>query len=155
MGLWGSRNNVDDVRRIKPEGFARKTKFLCKFWGGKKCKNENWSLCKDPAIMGLHSNWINDKIIASQRLSDRLIDEYDIIQQFKEKQVAAIFNLQEPGEHPYWGDGIVSENIGFSYTPEKLQRNGISCYHLHWKDLTNPPVSELLKNIKLMDFHIK
>ena len=112
-------------------------------------------MCKNPAIKGLNSNWINDKIIASQRPSDRLIAEYGIIEQFKDKNVGAIFNLQEPGEHPFCGDGLVSDDIGFSYTPEKLQKHGIAVYHLHWEDLTNPPIKELLKNIKFMDFHIK
>lgn len=128
--------------------------MICQFCGGKSCKHEDWTKCESPAIKGLHSNWINDKIIASQRLSDRLIDKYKIIDQFKEHNVKAIFNLQEPGEHPYWGDGLVSLKIGFSYTPEKLQKEGISFYNFHWEDLTNPKISEVLKNVKLMDMHI-
>lgn len=35
------------------------------------------------------------------------------------KGVTAVFNLQEPGEHPFCGDGI-SSRTGFSYTPELL-----------------------------------
>lgn len=155
MGAWGTSSRATSPTRIRPEKFDNINKLICRFWGGKKWKNENWKLCKDPAIKGLNSNWITDKIIASQRLSDRLIEEFDIVQQFKDKNVAAIFNLQEPGEHPVCGDGLVNDNIGFSYTPEKLQANGISVYHLHWEDLTNPKISEVLKNVKLMDFHIK
>mmetsp|Transcript_33616 Transcript_33616/g.38655 ORF Transcript_33616/g.38655 Transcript_33616/m.38655 type:complete len:97 (-) Transcript_33616:13-303(-) len=44
--------------------------------------------------------------------------------------------------------------VGFAYTPEKLQREGISVYNFHWQDLKNPSVSEVLKNVKLMDMHI-
>ena len=32
-------------------------------------------------------------------------------------QIAAVFNLTLPGEHPYCGDGLVSS--GFPYDPEK------------------------------------
>lgn len=77
-----------------------------------------------------------------------------MLDQFKEHNVKAIFNLQEPGEHKDWGDGIVNMNIGFSYTPEKLQANGISVYFFHWTDMTNPRVIDLLRNVKLMDMHI-
>jgi len=119
-----------------------------------KCKKENWKKCKKPAIKGLHSNWINSNIIASQRLSDRLIEEYNIVDQFKENHVKAIFNLQEPGEHSSCGDGIVSETIGFAYTPENLQQKGISVYPFHWKDLTNPKFSFLMKVVTTIDYHI-
>lgn len=45
--------------------FEEKTKLHCRFCGGKTCKHENWKLVKNPAIEGLHSNWINDNVIAS------------------------------------------------------------------------------------------
>jgi len=76
------------------------------------------------------------------------------VKQFEEHNVKAIFNLQEPGEHPKCGDGIVNEKIGFAYTPENLQSKGISVYLFHWEDLTNPTFRDLIKNISLMDFHI-
>ena len=38
----------------------------------------------DPAIKGLNSDFITPYVIASQRLSNRLIEEYDIMKQFKE-----------------------------------------------------------------------
>ena len=44
--------------------------------------------------------------------------------------------------------------VGFSYTPENLQKAGISCYNFHWEDLTNPNMSEVMKNVKFMDMHI-
>jgi protein tyrosine phosphatase domain-containing protein 1 len=91
---------------------------------GKLCKHENFKKCANPAIIGLHSEWVVNLIIGSQRLSDRLIHEYDIITQFKDKGVKAIFNLEEPGEHPYCGDGIIPKT-GFSYTPELLMRHQV------------------------------
>jgi protein tyrosine phosphatase domain-containing protein 1 len=57
--------------------------------------------------------------------------------------VTAIFNLQEPGEHPYCGDGIKMRS-GFSYTPETLMNNGISFFNFFWKDLTNPTFERCL-----------
>ena len=99
----------------------KKNSFICNFCGGKGCNHEDWTRCKNPAIRGLHSNWINSDIIASQRLSNRLIKEFDIISQLKEKNVGAIINLQEMGEHPNCGDGII-EKVGFSYEDDLLHK---------------------------------
>jgi len=88
---------------------------------GKNCKHENWKLIKHPAIEGLNSNFITNTIIASQRLSERLINEFNIIEQLKEKNVKLIVNLEEPGEHANCGDGVL-QNTGFSYDPELIYR---------------------------------
>lgn len=64
---------------MKGVHFEEKTKLHCRFCGGKTCKHEDWTKCVNPAIEGLHSNWINEHIIGSQRLSDRLIKEFDIL----------------------------------------------------------------------------
>ena len=104
---------------------------------GKWCKHENWKLCQNPAVQGLHSEWVEGLIIGSQRLSDRLMKEFNIVDQFKKLGVVAVFNLQEPGEHPYCGDGIIPK-IGYSYTPELLSNGGVAYYNFHWKDLTTP-----------------
>jgi protein tyrosine phosphatase domain-containing protein 1 len=48
--------------------------------------------------------------------------------------VGAIFNLQEPGEHPSCGDGI-DDKVGFSYNPEVFNNSGIAYYNYHWQDL--------------------
>lgn len=68
--------------------------------------------------------------------------------------MTAIFNLQEPGEHPYCGDGI-NLKTGFSYTPELLMNAGISYFNFYWKDLTNPTFERLLNITQVMDFVIK
>ena len=99
--------------------FEEKTKFICKFCGGPPCPHEDWTRIKRPAIKGLNSNWINDDIVASQRLGEKLIKQHDIIGQFKSLGIGAVINLQEPGEHPYCGEPVVPE-WGFSYSSEGL-----------------------------------
>ena len=64
--------NVNCV--TKPCNFEKRLKYVCTFGCmGKYCKHENWLNCANPAIKGLHSEWVMDLIIGSQRLSDRLI----------------------------------------------------------------------------------
>ena len=72
---------------IQPSEFAKKSKFLCNFCGGKKCKLENYLNHPNPAIKGLNSDWITDRFLAMQRPSSRLIKEFDIIGQFKKFQI--------------------------------------------------------------------
>jgi protein tyrosine phosphatase domain-containing protein 1 len=62
--------------------------------------------------------------------------------------------LQEPGEHPFCGDGI-NPKTGFSYTPELLMNEGISFFNFYWPDLTNPTFDMLLNTTQVMDFIIK
>lgn len=68
---------------ISPAQFSKKSKFLCSFCGGKKCKLENWLNHPKPAIKGLNSDWITNRFLAMQRPSSRLIKDFDIISQFK------------------------------------------------------------------------
>jgi protein tyrosine phosphatase domain-containing protein 1 len=94
--------------------------FQCYFCGGETCRHEDYTRAIAPiAIHGLHSNFVTENIIASQRLSSRLIQQFNIYQQFKNMKVYAVLNLQEQGEHPHCGDGIISDS-GFSYLPEEL-----------------------------------
>lgn len=83
-----------DMLTTKRINFPKKVKALCRFCGGKSCAKENWKKCEKPAIQGLHSNWITDDIIASQRLSNRLIEQYDIMGQFRDLGVKAVLNLE-------------------------------------------------------------
>jgi hypothetical protein len=69
---------------VKATSFTEKTQLHCRFCGGSSCKHEDWTKCTNPAIKGLHSNWITDHLIASQRLSDRIIKEYSVVEQFIE-----------------------------------------------------------------------
>ncbi len=116
-GVINSSMSSPDRLTTKSLEFPKRVKALCRFCGGKSCSKENWKKCQQPAIKGLHSNWVTKDIIASQRLSNRLIEEYDIMQQFKEAGVKAVLNLEEPGEHPFCGDGIYDHKVGFAYNP--------------------------------------
>mmetsp|Transcript_37833 Transcript_37833/g.49721 ORF Transcript_37833/g.49721 Transcript_37833/m.49721 type:complete len:83 (+) Transcript_37833:40-288(+) len=53
------------AKRLKKENFERKHRFQCTFCLGKACSKEQWQKCANPAIHGLHSNMIEDKIIGS------------------------------------------------------------------------------------------
>jgi len=44
---------------------------------------------------------------------------------FERKGINAILNLQEPGEHPHCGDGILAQS-GFSYLPEEFYARIVS-----------------------------
>ena len=77
----------------------------------------------NPAIDKLHSTWVDDSILAMQRPNDVLMKESNLIEQFKLNGIVAVFNLTEPGEHPYCGGGNLKES-GFPYHPEKLMASG-------------------------------
>ena len=57
--------------------------------------------------------------------------------------------MQEPGEHPYCGDGIIPKT-GFSYTPESLMHNRVEYYNMFWKDLSTPSHETTVKIVQLM-----
>lgn len=100
-------------------------KLRCWFCGGPACKHCGegaYLRMKEPAIPKLHSTWISNSILAMQRPNDSLIHNADLIEQFKSNQITAIFNLTEPGEHPFCGCGVL--NSGFPYSPEKFMANG-------------------------------
>jgi len=132
--------------------------FICRFCNGKSCKHEDWTLQKGYpdtcAIRGLNSTWITTKIIAMQRPSTRLVEEYHVIDQLLAAGVRAIFNLQLPGEHAHCGDGIHKDGDGFSYRLEEFQRRGISTYNLSWVDMGVPTSSFMLNIVQLMDYHL-
>lgn len=87
-----------------------------------------------------YSNWITDNILATARPSTRIMEQYDIIDQFHEHNIGtslsvrklilinqnnnitkgAIINLQQAGEHKDCGDGLIGDE--FSYTPEDFMR---------------------------------
>lgn len=64
--------------------FQYKDSFICRFCGGKTCKHENYLTYKGSAIKGLNSDWITDNILASQRPSVRIMEEFDIVKTLKE-----------------------------------------------------------------------
>ncbi|GIX86634.1 protein tyrosine phosphatase domain-containing protein 1 [Caerostris extrusa] len=49
---------------------------------------------------------------AMARPNTEAIEKYNIIQQFRDKGISSIINLQMPGEHPYCGNAL--DASGFS-----------------------------------------
>ncbi len=63
--------------------------------------------------------------------------------------IRGIVNLQQKGEHPYCGDGILPE-ARFSYDPEKLINKGIIVRNFPWEDMSIPTVDIVLNAVKFM-----
>ncbi len=78
--------------RVQARKFNTRNKLRCMFCGGKGCRHENYKRNKNPAIIGLHSDWIDDNIIASQRLSSRIIQQHDVLTTMKSLGVTTIVN---------------------------------------------------------------
>ena len=137
--------------------FEKNEKLRCLFCGGKNCKNEDYTRHerKDPAIIGLNSDLIDENIYASQRPSNTLIKKYNIIKQFKDKNIGLIINLQIPGEHPYCGPNDLDNESGFSYSPSKFEIDGINVFNCGWKDMEVPyDFVFVLEIVKKMFYYI-
>ena len=120
---------------VEAAPFEKKMKYLCFFTCGKqcmKCGPTAYLKLSAPGIQGVHSSWIMPNILAMQRPNDNLIEgDTRLLQHFAEVNITSIFNLTEPGEHPYCGSELRSS--GFPYSPEKFMAAGsMSC-------LTNLP----------------
>eukprot|EP01039_Chlorochromonas_danica_P000527 gene527-566_t len=119
-------NNTSSPASAKAE-FTKKEQIRCLLCGGKDCSKCGLEAYKQlvqppPAIAQLHSHWINDSIIAMQRPND-IAFENGALKDMVTKKVTAVFNLTEPGEHPYCGTGNLAIS-GFPYSPEKLMHVG-------------------------------
>ena len=64
--LINTRMLTDPQASLSVVDFTPKSKIICITCRGAKCKHEDWTLCENPAVRGLHSNFITDQIIASQ-----------------------------------------------------------------------------------------
>ena len=133
----------------------------CRFCGGKQCKHEDWTRAENRknthvAIKGLHSNWVENWAIASQRPASVLFAKYDIIPQFQQCNLKAVFNLQETGEHPFCGpQGHLFPQSGFSYVPEiDLMPHGVSHYSFPWPDMGTPNFDIVLRTVQVMCDHV-
>ena len=141
-------------RGVRGRDWETRNKFRCLFCGRKSCKHENWTLHKDPAIRGLNSDWITENILATQRLSSRIIEEFELIKQFREVNLTSVFNLQLPGEHPYCGDGLL-QNRAFTYTPEELYAAGMYFYNIGWPDMHVPTINMMANLVQMMSLPIE
>ena len=70
--------------RSKQSKFKRKHRFQCALCVGKACPVEDASRCKNPAVKGLNSALIMDKIVASARPTKKKIRDFNIVQQMLE-----------------------------------------------------------------------
>jgi hypothetical protein len=107
-------------------GFQRKETVRCMVCGGKdcsKCGLNAYKKLEKPAIEKLHSSWITDYIVAMQRPNNEALEKGGALEDMKKKKITAVFNLTEPGEHPYCGTGILHD-CGFPYTPEIIMKAG-------------------------------
>eukprot|EP01116_Phalansterium_solitarium_P011974 TRINITY_DN27877_c0_g1_i1.p1 TRINITY_DN27877_c0_g1~~TRINITY_DN27877_c0_g1_i1.p1 ORF type:complete len:818 (+),score=25.11 TRINITY_DN27877_c0_g1_i1:498-2951(+) len=125
----------------------------CMWCGGANCKWENWELYKNLpnthiAIEGVYSTWVTDSILATARPSSRYIKSHRIVEQFVEKGVKAIVNLQLPGEHALCGDGL--QPGGFSYRPEEFMDAGVHFYNFGWTDMTTPTLDLALSAVQVV-----
>jgi protein tyrosine phosphatase domain-containing protein 1 len=64
--------------------YELKDKFRCLFCGGASCKHENWKGNPNTVIIGLNCDQITEDLLASQRPSTVLINEYGLVKKFKE-----------------------------------------------------------------------
>ncbi|RKP18777.1 hypothetical protein ROZALSC1DRAFT_22904, partial [Rozella allomycis CSF55] len=129
------------------------TAYCLSICHGKACEYENFEFFdendkKNLAFPFFNSNWINENVLAMQRPSESLIKQIDLLKRFKDCGIGAIFNLQEPGEHAYCGDGIIEKN-GFSYDPRAFINNQITR-----KDMSTPDCEKMLNIVQIMDDEI-
>ena len=128
-----------------------KDKILC-FFCGKDCKFENYLYNKNKpnAIKGLNSNFITEKIIIGQRPSDKLIQEYNLIEQFKKLNIGLIVNLEKEGEHPFCGPNAYKlNNSGYSYNPSNFSGNDINVKFFGFKEIKSElSINFILKIVK-------
>lgn len=140
-------------KQVRQRNWETRNKFRCLFCGGASCKHENYLNHENPAIHGLNSDWITENVLATQRLSSRIIKEHNIISQFKSYNITSVFNLQIPGEHPYCGDGL-QQNFAFTYTPEELYEANIYFYNMGWPDMHTPGINKMADLVQLMSLPI-
>ena len=132
--------------------------LLCQSICRKKCKLEDYTFRKIPTpIEGLNCDKIDNFLFASQRLTNRVINKFDLINKLKELNVGLIVNCEMKGEHPLCGD-TYKDNLdicGFAYSVSLLEKNGIDVLLCGWKDLKIPEsFAHLIKIIKKMYYYI-
>ena len=83
-----------------------------------------------------------------------MIKKFNIYERFKDKKIVTVLNLQEPGEHPYCGDGIIP-NVGFSYIPENFYKHGIHCFNESWEDMTSTTFEHMMRIMNIFDMSLR
>ncbi len=134
-----------------------KDTFRCLFCGGTKCPCEDYKYNLKTPIKGLNCDIIDNEIYASQRPSNTLIEEYNLIKKFHQCKIGMIVNLQRPGEHPYCGPNALDPLSGYSYSPSLFSSEGIIVKLAGWKDMDVPDslyfmldiIKDIYKKIKI------
>lgn len=86
------------------------------------------------------ATWIRADILAMSRPSTRSLAEFDFGGQLKSAGVTAIFNTEEPFEHPYCGEVLAG---AFTYAPAAFEALGLRVHLCGWVDLGVPPLTVL------------
>jgi hypothetical protein len=123
------RNNSTKNKKIINDNFSLQHILLCLSICNKICKYEKFQYRKIPTpIEGLNCDKIDDFLFASQRLSNKVINKYNLLNKLKELNVGLIVNTEKKGEHPACGDSYYDglDISGFSYSISLLEKNGIN-----------------------------
>jgi hypothetical protein len=94
------------------------------------------------------ATWITSEILAMSRPTSKSIIEFSFGSQLKASGVTAIFNTQEPGEHPYCGEKL-PKSRNFSYEALAFEDTGISVYFVGWADFGVPSFDFLLSAVRM------
>ncbi|XP_066445421.1 protein tyrosine phosphatase domain-containing protein 1-like [Eleutherodactylus coqui] len=124
--------------------------------GGRECRYEgpeDWTL-EQQAIRGLYSSWVTDEILATSRPSTRLIETYNLTEQFHKYGIRSLINAQIPWEHGHCGDSLDLQS-GFSYKPQDFMDAGISFYNFGLPDFGVVPVPRILDAVKVIAFALR
>jgi len=81
------------------------------------------------------ATWVRPDILAMSRPATRSFTEFEFGKQLKDAGVTAIFNTEEPYEHPYCGESLAG---AFTYEPAAFQAMGMSVHLCGWADLSVP-----------------
>lgn len=136
--------------RVQSREWEHTLTVKCRFCGGSKCRRCSRQAAlgkKDSPILGLHADWVTSHILGMMRPATKLIQEFDILNQFIQSNIKAVVNVTLPGEHPYCGEGL--ESSGFPYNPEDLMAKGIQFYNFGWEDMTVPTTAYMMNIVKV------
>ncbi|XP_026097185.1 protein tyrosine phosphatase domain-containing protein 1-like [Carassius auratus] len=124
--------------------------------GGQNCKYEDpshWGE-DDQAIRGIYSSWITDNLLAMARPSTKIMERFEVIDQFLRYGLRSVINLQCPGEHASCGDPLDPQS-GFTYRPETFMEAGIYFYNFRWNDCGVASLTSILDMVKVMCFALQ
>ncbi|KAG2450553.1 hypothetical protein HYH02_005054 [Chlamydomonas schloesseri] len=135
-----------------PWTFLFKEKVQCACEGSKWCTRENPAKQKAPnAIAGLHASWVGDRVLAMARPWQAYVEQYRLVDAFKQANIGMILNLQEVGEHASCGPGNLP-GTGFTYDPESFMAAGIGYYNFSWRDMGVPSLDRMMDIVQVMDY---